>query len=491
MMPLRLRTRLTLWYSCVLAGILALFAFTVTWEQGRVGLRRVDRELDGMTVTVAGLLADELAEADTPAQAATEVVSSLVRSGRYVAVLARDGRMLAATPGGPEVGDGRLGVASGIIGNGVAGNGVAHADVIGSSSAGGAVVAQTTPDGTWRVAVNRAENVGDGYVLVAAAPLADAARERREAQEAMWLGMPLLLLVAASGGFWLATVALRPITDMALRAAALPVDGSDDLGRSGRNDELGQLERAFNDLVARLRASLRTQRQFMADASHELRTPVSVMRAVSDVTLDHHHRDESEYRDALKLVGLQAQHVGRVLDDMLILARADAGGYPLRRQPLYLNELVHECCLSLASLADGRGVKVDECPSVDLPLTGDEDLLRRLVLNLLQNAVQHTPRGARVRVSVVQTPTAATVNVRDEGPGVPEADRHRIFDRFVQLDAARRRDGAGLGLAISRWIAEAHGGRLELESASATGSTFVATLPMPASDGTSATAAFG
>ena len=150
MMPLRLRTRLTLWYSCVLAGILALFAFTVTWEQGRVGLRRVDRELDGMTVTVAGLLADELAEADTPAQAATEVVSSLVRSGRYVAVLARDGRMLAATPGGPEVGDGRLGVASGIIGNGVAGNGVAHADVIGSSSAGGAVVAQTTPDGTWR-----------------------------------------------------------------------------------------------------------------------------------------------------------------------------------------------------------------------------------------------------------------------------------------------------------------------------------------------------
>jgi len=408
-----------------------------------------------LTATVSGLLADEFAETDTPIQAATEVVGTLADSGRYVAIMARNGRALAASPGGPPF-------------------------VVAASTAGkdSRTWAETTTDGRWRVDGRRAELGGDVYYLLGGAPLADAGRERHEAQEAMWLAIPLLVLFAAGGGFWLASVALRPITDMAGRAAALPVDGSDDLGRSGRDDELGQLEQAFNGLLARLRAALRTQRQFMADASHELRTPVSVMRAVSDVTLDRAHRDESEYRDALVLVGAQTQHVGRVLDDMLMLARADAGGYPLRPVPLYLNELVHECRDALASLAQERGVAIQVTSPTDVALVGDEDLLRRMVLNLLQNAVQHTRSGGRVDVSVVWSGTEASIVVADEGPGIPVADRQRIFDRFVQLDSARRRAGAGLGLPISRWIAEAHGGRVELLATSAAGSTFVASLPV-------------
>ena len=265
---------------------------------------------------------------------------------------------------------------------------------------------------------------------------------------------------------------------MALWATVPRAFGIDDLGRSGRDDELGQLEQAFNGLLARLRAALRAQRQFMADASHELRTPVSVMRAVSDVTLDRAHRDEGEYRDALAMVGAQTQHVGRVLEDMLMLARADAGGYPLRLVPLYLNEVLHECRDALASLAQERGVAIQVTSPTDVALVGDEDLLRRMVLNLLQNAVQHTRSGGRVDVSVLWSDTEASIVVADEGPGIPMADRARIFDRFVQLDSARRRAGAGLGLPISRWIAEAHGGRVELLTTSAAGSTFVASLPV-------------
>ena len=454
MIPLRLRTRLTLWYSCVLAAILALFALTVTWQQGRIGLRRMDRGLDGLTATVSGLLQEELAEIDPPTQAATEVMETLGGSDRYVAILEHDGRALAASPGGPPF------------------------VVPPTAGTNDRTWAETTADGRWRVVGRHADLGGDVYYLLAAAPLADARRERREAQEAMWLAIPLLVLFAAGGGFWLASVALRPITDMAGRAAALPVDGSDDLGRSGRDDELGQLEQAFNGLLARLRAALRTQRQFMADASHELRTPVSVMRAVSDVTLDRAHRDEGEYRDALTLVGAQTQHVGRVLDEMLMLARADAGGYPLRPVPLYLNELVHECRDALASLAQEHGVTIQVTSPTDVALVGDEDLLRRMVLNLLQNAVQHTRSGGRVDVSVPWSDTEASIVVADEGPGIPKADRARIFDRFVQLDSARRRAGAGLGLPISRWIAEAHGGRVELLATSAAGSTFVASLPV-------------
>ena len=206
MIPLRLRTRLTLWYSCVLAAVLALFALTVTWQQGRIGLRRMDRELDGLTATVSGLLQEELAEIDPPTEAATEVVATLGRSGRYVAIMARDGRAIAASPGGPPF-------------------------AVEPSAAGmdGRTWAETTTDGRWRVVGRRVELGGDVYYLLGGAPLADAGRERHEAQEAMWLAIPLLVLFAAGGGFWLASVALRPIRDMAGRAAVLPVDGSDDL----------------------------------------------------------------------------------------------------------------------------------------------------------------------------------------------------------------------------------------------------------------------
>ena len=453
-MPLRLRTRLTAWYTGVLAVVLALFALTVIWQEGRIGLRRVDRDLDGLTATLTGILQEELLEIDPPPKAAKEVLEALLGSGRYVAILDGDGRALALSPGGPPF------------------------VIAPTAGKDGPTWAETTADGRWRVGGRRAELGGDVYYLLAGAPLADAGRERHEAQEAMWLAIPLLVLFAAGGGFWLASVALRPITDMASRAAALPVDGSDDLGLSGRDDELGQLEQAFNGLLARLRAALRTQRQFMADASHELRTPVSVMRAVSDVTLDRDHRDEGEYRDALALVSSQTQHVGRVLEDMLMLARADAGGYPLRPVPLYLDEVVRECRDALASLAQERAVTIQVDAPADVALVGDEDLLRRMVLNLLQNAVQHTRPGGRVDVSVLWSDTEASIVVADEGPGIPIADRQRIFDRFVQLDSARRRAGAGLGLPISRWIAEAHGGRVELLATSGVGSTFVATLPV-------------
>ena len=293
----------------------------------------------------------------------------------------------------------------------------------------------------------------------------------------MWLGMPVLLLLSAGGGLWLATVALRPISDMAKRAGALPADGVDDLGRSGRDDELGQLEASFNGLLARLRAALQTQRQFMADASHELRTPISVIRSVTDVTLDRPCRGEPEYRDALSMIGVQTGQAARLLDDMLMLARADAGGYRLRPVSLYLNELVLSCRDAIAGQAGEYQVALQASAASDLPFVGDEDLLRRMLLNLLRNAVQHTRPHGTVEVMLEETQAGAVITVSDQGPGVPEADRDRIFARFVQLDAARRRSGAGLGLPISRWIAEAHGGRLELQSSSAAGSTFAVTLP--------------
>jgi signal transduction histidine kinase len=299
-------------------------------------------------------------------------------------------------------------------------------------------------------------------------------------QEAMVVGIPIVLLLAATGGLWLASIGLRPITDMARRAAGIAPTGLEDLGQTDRTDELGQLAVAFNGLVARIRATLQTQRQFMADASHELRTPVSVVRATSDVMLSREHRDEAEYREAMTIVGAQARRLGRLVEDMLVLARADAGGYPLRPVDLYLDELVSDCRRAVDVLAIERGVTIRSAGPADIPFRGDEDLLRRLVLNVLQNAVQHTPSGGAVAVDIARDPEAVRIRVTDEGVGIPAGDQQRIFDRFVQLDAARRGQGTGLGLPIARWIAEAHSGTLVLEHSGPGGSTFCVSLPSQA-----------
>jgi two-component system OmpR family sensor kinase len=457
MRALSLRARLTVWYTLALLVVLVLGGAVILWQQGRIGLRRVDRGLADLTTTVTNLMRDELKKDPVSGNAAREVLSAIAAPGRALAILDAHGQPIAA-----------------------AWNGLALSPLP-SLQTGVRVWTADTTVGAWRVRAQQTALGDEMLVIVAATPLSDVLRERRETQEAMWVGIPSVLLLAAAGGFWLASIGLRPITVMAQRAAELPLSGIQDLGESYRADELGQLASAFNGLVARLRTALQTQRQFMADASHELRTPVSVIRSAADVTLARARRDESEYRETLAMVGGEARRVGRLVEDMLVLARADAGGYPLTPVTLYLDELIADCRRTVDVLAAERGVSVRCRPLPEMALVGDEDLLRRMLLNVIQNAVQHTPSGGAITVEVSSTVSAMTIDIQDEGGGIPQPDWHRIFDRFVQLDPARRGSGAGLGLPIARWIAEAHGGSLELHASHARGSTFRIVLPNPAS----------
>ena len=454
MRPLSLRARLTLWYTLALLVVLCLFGANVLWQQRRIGLRRVDRELEALTATLANVVQDELNENDDRATAATEATATVTAPGRALAILDPEGRVLGARWSGLALRDPqRDGAAPGVR-------------------------TVDTGSGAWRVHARSRAFGRITLVLLVASPMSDVSREQREVQEAMLVGIPIVLLLAAGGGLWLASIGLRPITDMARRAASIPPTGLEDLGQTRRTDELGQLATAFNGLVARLRAALQTQRQFMADASHELRTPVSIVRATSDVMLSREHRDEPEYREAIGIVGGQARRLGRLVEDMLVLARADAGGYPLRAVDLYLDEVVADCRRAVDVLATERGVTIRSNGSPDIPFRGDEDLLRRLMLNVLQNAVQHTPSGGSVAVDIRQEPEAVRIRVSDEGPGIPAGDQRRVFDRFVQLDPARRGQGTGLGLPIARWIAEAHHGTLVLEHSGPGGTTFCVTLPI-------------
>jgi signal transduction histidine kinase len=413
MRALSLRLRLTVWYTFSLLVVLCLGAAVVLREQRAVGLRRVDRELAALTATLTSVVRDELRETGDAGTAAEEARATVNAPGRAVAILDAAGRPLAARWDRLNLGT-----------------------ALPSAESGNRVWTAASAGGDWRVHASPQQFEKRTLVMLVAAPLSDVRREQHEVQEAMLIGIPIVLLLAAGGGLYLASVGLRPITE-----------------------------------------ALRMQRQFMADASHELRTPVSVVRAAADVTLSRDHRDEAEYREALSIVGGQAQRLSRLVEDMLVLARADAGGYPLRPVDLYFDELVADCRRAVDVLATERGVTIRSVGATDIPFRGDEDLLRRLVLNVLQNAVQHSPPGGNVAVELGREPGRVRLRISDSGPGIPAADQARIFDRFVQLDAARRGQGTGLGLPIARWIAEAHRGTLVLEASGPAGSTFCVVLP--------------
>jgi two-component system OmpR family sensor kinase len=452
-----LRTRLTLWYTLALVIAVCLFGADVLWGQGRLGVRRLDRELDGVTGTAANIIRGELLERVTLPSAAEEASEALAGTGSAIVVLDQGGAPIVASW-----------------------SGLTMQGPFPPARAGAQVWTAETPTGAWRIHAQPLSFDHTSFVLLVARPLADVRREQHEVLEAMQVAIPIVLLLAGGGGFWLASVGLRPITEMAHRAARIAPTGMDDLGHAERTDELGQLARAFNGLVARLRTALQVQRQFMADASHELRTPVSVMRAAADVALSCPQREESDYRETLAIVGDQTRRLSRLVDNMLILARADAGGYPLRPVDLYLDEVVSDCCRALNALSTERQVTIHQGNSPEIPFRGDEDLLRQLVLNVLQNAVQHTIAGGSVSIDIQQEAGLINIRVADDGPGIPAGDRARVFDRFVQLDPSRRGTGTGLGLPIARWIAEAHHGTLVLESSGASGSTFRISLPLAA-----------
>jgi signal transduction histidine kinase len=234
----------------------------------------------------------------------------------------------------------------------------------------------------------------------------------------------------------------------------------------------------------------------MADASHELRTPVAVMLGEADIALSKTDRTEVDYRSALNSVRDEGRRLSRIVSDLFLLARADAGQRPLQRREFYLDEMVSECVRAARALAGARGTTVAfsppsapvvtdaaSDPADDWPFAGDEELIRSLVMNLLDNAIKHSAPGAAVEIALARDETSYRITVSDTGPGIPDDARAQVFERFYRVDVARAREapsdsgGAGLGLAIGRWIAEAHGGTLDLVDTSPAGSCFAIMLP--------------
>ncbi|HKW33401.1 MAG TPA: ATP-binding protein [Candidatus Acidoferrum sp.] len=297
-----------------------------------------------------------------------------------------------------------------------------------------------------------------------------------------WL-IPLAILLASGGGYFLARKSLAPVVAMSSQAGRIGAENLHErLAIQNEKDELGHLARSFNRLLDRLSESFDRQRRFMADASHELRTPVAILRGESEVALSQQARSPEEYRESLDVMHHEAERLTRIVEDLFTLTRADAGQYPLKPTDFYLDELVAECVHSARTLAQAKKISLTFEGAQESPIHADESLVRRMLLNLLDNAIKYTPDFGRITVSCQGNGKEYAVNIADTGCGIPPELRPRIFERFFRADKARSHSendggGAGLGLAISRWIAEAHHGRLELSRCDSTGSTFSAYLP--------------
>ena len=435
---LSIRARLTLWYSTVVVLVLVTGATVASLAQSRLSLQRLDDELDRAMATLDGVMRTEFAEGLSLEAAAAEASVEVVVPGRALALLRQDGSPLAL-----------WGLSLDLTSLGP----VASSPVLTT------IAART---GEARVLSRRGEFGEHRYTAIVAAPLAVLRNEHSEMVRAMALGVVIALIGAAAGGWLIGRQTLMPLTKMSEQAGRITEREPDErLSAAYPEDELGRLAASFNGVLDRLASALHQQRQFMADASHELRTPVSVVRTATEVALAKESRSAEDYRESLVIVGEQAERLSKLVDAMFLLSRAEAQGVSLRREFLNLDDVVADCVRGLRVLAEQAGVRIQTEGAQEVAVTGDDALLRQMVGNLLDNAIRHSPSKGVVVASLTRELDRATLRVTDSGPGIDIADRARIFERFVRAEGSA---GGGLGLPIAKWIAEAHGGTVVLEA---------------------------
>ena len=511
------RVRLTLWYTCVLGLVLICLSAGTYWLVARTTERRTFISLaeisQGFLTTLQSEYKDQVKESAGPdalrAAAQESVEEFRLRDHRF-AVLDSTGNVLAENQALPAPREPAAAASQPEI----------PAEVLRRLVAGTAGAPRRLQDlmlgkEHFRARVLAAE-VGGSAISIVVMESLERERELLEDIRAtlLWV-IPITLLIASGGGYFLARKSLGPVVAMSEKAALIGAQNLHErLPVQNARDELGYLAGTFNGLLERLDRAFEQQRRFMADASHELRSPVAIIRGEAEVALSQ-PRPAEEYRESLSVALDEARRLSQIVDDLFTLARADAGEYPLRPRDFYLEELAADCVRAARSMAAARGIALSYEPNGEMPIRADEALVRRLTMNLLDNAIKYTPEGGKISVACGRAGSEYSLTVRDSGPGIPAEAHDKIFERFFRLDPARSasphatsahhpaavaaapgsfvvvtrgaqtaaaqlagdRAGAGLGLAIARWIAEAHHGRLILAQSDASGSIFAAFLP--------------
>jgi len=456
------RIRLTLWYAGVLALSLIVFALLVYYAAAGTFYARQDELLRSTAATVASAYVQELEEEESVAKANEVVLAQMVFPNRFVEVADAEGRVVAWS-------------------SNLAGHLLAIPPQIRSEASqhGGSLVVMNN----LRVAVvplSPDQSKQLGFAIVAE-PLSVVDEGLHRLRRDFFAGVPLILLLASLGGYFLARKSLAPIALMNQQTQRITAENlSAHLDVANPRDEVGRLAMTINALLARLDAAFQEQKRFVADASHELRTPIAVLRGEAEVALGQ-ERTPAEYQQSLELIKDEAERLSHIVENLFMLARQPIDTPSLVQERVNLNEVVADCTRAAQVLATQKNLRLDvQAPLPQVSVSGDDEMLKRMLLNLLDNAVKYTPAGGDISVTLGSQNGNALIIVSDTGIGIPAADQPRIFDRFYRVDRARSRalGGAGLGLSIARWIVEGHGGSLSVSSSVGRGSVFTVDLPL-------------
>jgi heavy metal sensor kinase len=319
------------------------------------------------------------------------------------------------------------------------------------------------------------------YDVQIAAPMDDFYDAVNRFRLVLLFSAPVLVLVASAGGYWLSRKAVAPVGDIARAAQSISEhELSKRLPILQTGDELQSLSETLNEMFCRLESAFKRVTQFTADASHELRTPVALMRTRTEVAL-RKQRSEADYRETIVRIHQELERTSALIENLMTLARADSGSETLQVAPTNLNEILIEISEPARLLAEGKTIQYDEwLPETPVCVNGNAPSLRRLFLILIDNAVKYTSREGRISVVVHASDGTAVTEIRDTGVGISPTDLPHIFERFYRADESRSREsgGTGLGLSIAKWIAEAHRGKISVTSTIGEGSVFRVQIPL-------------
>jgi two-component system, OmpR family, sensor kinase len=464
-MHLDFKARLSLWHMVIVALILAVVAFGSNWALTRLVRGQVDEALLELARAEAiALAADHQAPIRVHEAPPGTAAPSFVRLDKFIQIVALDGRVVARSS---TLGTARLPARAGLL----------------ARTAEGETVLQTVEDfGEEPIRmISLPVTIGaDTYVVQVAASLDDARAVLRGARWLFLLVSLSILGAVGATGTLLARRALRPIDRVVSQARRIGESSlAERLPHPGGQDEIGRLVETLNDMLGRIERSFEVQRRFTADASHELRSPLSRLRAELEVTL-RRPRDRAEYEEALRSCLDEVERLSRLTEELLGLARLDAGEARQAPTAVPLTPIVEEALRRLAPEAERREVTLVAEPGPALIVRAAPGAASLAVANVLDNAVKFSPAGGRVTIRVCAEGDEAVVSVSDSGPGVLPEELPRLFERFHRGSAARSAEapGTGLGLAISRSLVEGQGGSIAVESVAGEGATFSIRLPL-------------
>jgi heavy metal sensor kinase len=454
-----IRARITAWYVVLLALVLAAVSAFVVFRLRTDLIAADDRTLQAAIGQIAsGYHVEGIPE--------FRDVSQTVLAGERAAsqVLGPDGRVIAA------------------FGDPVARSPMLDRAEQGHVAAGGRMIVSRElgrDQDAFRVVARPVVRRGRREVVVAAVSLDPVERSVHRVLVLLLLALPAAIAATAAGGWWLARRALLPIDRMTRTAEQINAEHLDErLPVARTQDEVNRLARTLNAMLDRIQHAVNEQHRLVADTSHELRTPLAIMRAEIDVTLRTDTTLSPTARATLESTREELERMSAIVEDLLTLAAADEGRLSLAPEPTDLLDLARHSAAAIGQIAQRRGIDVAVVGDAAVAMA-DPDRTRQVIRNLLANAVDFSPDGGTVLVAASTENGEVRLDVTDEGPGIPEELRERIFDRFFRGDPSRTRrtGGSGLGLAIAREVARAHDGTIAVEPNQPRGSRFSLRLP--------------